>query len=48
MSLARLWCAGGRKGEGLELLSGVHARFSEGFGTRDLVEARGLLEALES
>jgi tetratricopeptide (TPR) repeat protein len=45
-SLARLWRKLGRIHEAHELLAPVHARFSEGFETADLVTAKTLLEQL--
>jgi predicted ATPase/DNA-binding winged helix-turn-helix (wHTH) protein len=45
-SLARLWRKLGRVREAHELLAPVHARFSEGFETADLVAAKTLLEQL--
>jgi predicted ATPase len=44
--LGRLLHASGRSAEARALLTPVHASFSEGFGTRDLKEARALSEAL--
>lgn len=46
-SLARLWRDGGRVAEARTLLAEVYGRFTEGFATRDLAEARALLEALQ-
>jgi DNA-binding winged helix-turn-helix (wHTH) protein/tetratricopeptide (TPR) repeat protein len=46
MSLARLWSGQGKREEARELLSGVYGWFTEGFGTRDLQEARELLGEL--
>jgi predicted ATPase/DNA-binding winged helix-turn-helix (wHTH) protein len=46
MSLARLWQSQGRGGAARSLLTGVRDRFSEGFGTADLVRAATLLELL--
>ena len=43
MSLSRLWRQGGRAEEGRVLLAATYERFTEGFGTRDLVDARRLL-----
>jgi predicted ATPase len=48
MSAARLLQAQGRAGEARDLLAPVHARFTEGFGTADLVAARALLGELTS
>jgi predicted ATPase len=45
-SLARLWQQQGRKDEARELLAPVYDWFTEGFDTRDLKEARALLEEL--
>ena len=44
--VARLRQAEGRREEGRQALEPVYARFSEGFGTADLVAARTLLDAL--
>ena len=46
MSLARLWRAQQRIRPAQELLAGVYDRFSEGFGTADLVAAGALLQDL--
>ena len=45
-SLARLWGEQGRAAEAREMLAGIYGWFTEGFATRDLVEARSLLEKL--
>ena len=45
-SLARLWQAQGKSAEALALLQPVYDRFEEGFETRDLQEARNLLDEL--
>jgi predicted ATPase len=45
-SLARLWRGQGRSGEALALLQPVYDRFTEGFDTADLKEAKLLLDAL--
>ncbi len=45
-SLARLWRDSDRRVAARELLEAVYGRFSEGFGTVDLVAARGLLTEL--
>jgi hypothetical protein len=42
-----LWRDGGRVAEARTLLADVYGRFTEGFATRDLVEARTLLETLQ-
>jgi hypothetical protein len=44
MSLARLWRAQDRTPEAYCLLASVHSRFTEGFGSVDLVTAKTLLE----
>ena len=45
-SLARLWQAQGRSADAQALLAPVYAWFTEGFETRDLREAKALLEVL--
>ncbi len=45
-SLARLWQRQGKKAEAHELLSNVYNWFTEGFDTKDLQEAKALLEEL--
>jgi predicted ATPase/DNA-binding winged helix-turn-helix (wHTH) protein len=47
MTLARLRVKQGRAEEGRELVSSVYARFTEGFGTRDLKAAGRLLQSLD-
>lgn len=46
MSLARVWREQGKLKEGQELLGRTFAKFTEGFATPDLKEARALLEDL--
>jgi predicted ATPase len=46
MSMARLWRDQGKRGEARELLAPVYGWFTEGFDTRDLKEAKALLDAL--
>jgi class 3 adenylate cyclase/predicted ATPase len=46
MSLARLWRDQGKVQQARELLAPVYGWFTEGFDTRDLKEAKGLLEEL--
>ena len=46
MSLSRLWQQQGKKAEACELLSPVYNWFTEGFDTKDLQEAKALLEEL--
>jgi predicted ATPase len=48
MSMARLWRDQGRRDEARELLAPVYGRFTEGFETLDLKEARALLDELAS
>jgi predicted ATPase/class 3 adenylate cyclase len=47
-SLARLWCDQGKRDEARNLLAPVYGWFTEGLDTRDLEEAKALLEALSS
>ena len=46
MSMARLWRDQGKRDEALELLAPVYGWFTEGFDTRDLKEAKALVEQL--
>ena len=46
MSLARLWRDQGKVNEARELLAPVYSWFTEGFDTRDLKDAKVLLEEL--
>ena len=46
MSMARLWRDQGKRDEARELLARVYDWFTEGFDTRDLKEAKALLEEL--
>jgi predicted ATPase len=46
MSLARLWRDQGKQDEARDLLAPVYGWFSEGFDTRDLKEAKSLLDEL--
>jgi predicted ATPase len=46
MSMARLWHDQGKRGEARDLLAPVYDWFTEGFDTRDLKDAKALLEAL--
>jgi predicted ATPase len=48
MSLARLWREQGKVQQARELLAPVYGWFTEGFDTRDLKEAKALLEELAS
>ncbi len=45
-SLARLWQGQGKMREARKLLAPIYSWFSEGFGTKDLQEAKALLEEL--
>jgi predicted ATPase len=47
MSLARLWQQQGKRAEAHELLAPIYGWFTEGFDTKDLQEAKALLEALK-
>ena len=46
MSMARLWRDEGKVQQARELLAPVYGWFTEGFDTRDLKEAKALLEEL--
>ena len=46
--LARLWCDQGKRDEARNLLAPIYGWFTEGFDTRDLKEAKALLEELQS
>jgi predicted ATPase len=46
MSMARLWRDQGKRDEARELLAPVDGWFTQGFDTRDLKEAKALLEEL--
>ena len=48
MSMARLWRDQGKPQQARELLAPVYGWFTEGFDTRDLKEAKALLDALAS
>ena len=45
-SLGRLWKEQGKKEKAVKLLGEVYERFTEGYGTKDLKEAKALLEEL--
>ena len=45
-SLARLWQRQGKKEEARQMLAEIHGWFTEGFDTKDLQEAKALLEQL--
>jgi hypothetical protein len=46
MSMARLWRDQGKRDEARDLLTPVYGWFTEGFDTRDLKEAKALLDTL--
>jgi predicted ATPase len=46
MSLARLWQQQGKRAAAHELLAPIYGWFTEGFDTKDLQEAKALLDAL--
>jgi predicted ATPase len=46
MSLARLWQQQGKKTEAHQMLSEIYNWFTEGFDTKDLQEAKALIEEL--
>jgi predicted ATPase len=46
MSMAPLWRDQGKRDDARELLAPVYGWFTEGFDTRDLKEAKGLLDEL--
>ncbi len=46
MSLSRLWQQQGRKAEAHRMLAEIYGWFTEGFDTKDLQEAKALLEEL--
>ena len=46
MSLARLWQQQGKQREAHQLLAEIYNWFTEGFDTKDLQEAKALLETL--
>jgi len=48
IALARLWRDQGKVQQARELLAPVYGWFTEGFNTRDLKEAKAILEELEN
>ncbi len=46
MSMARLWRDQGKRDDARELLAPVYGWFTEGFDTRDLKEAKALIDEL--
>jgi predicted ATPase len=47
MSMAQLWRDQGRRDEARDLLAPVYGWFTEGFETRDLMDAKALLAELQ-
>jgi predicted ATPase len=47
MSLSRLWQHQGKQAEARQMLAKIYGWFTEGFDTKDLQEAKALLEELE-
>jgi len=48
MSMARMWCDQGKHQQARDLLAPVYGWFTEGFHTRDLKEAKALLDELHA
>ena len=48
MSMARLWREQGKRQQARELLAPVYGCFTEGFDTRDLQDAKKLLDELSA
>jgi len=46
VSLARVWRQQGKKDEARPMLADIYGWFTEGFDTKDLQEAKALLEEL--
>jgi predicted ATPase len=46
MSLARLWQSQGKTVEARQILTDIYSWFTEGFDTKDLQEAKALIEEL--
>jgi predicted ATPase len=46
MSLARLWQSQGKQHEARQMLADIYGWFTEGFDTKDLQEAKALIDAL--
>ncbi len=46
MSLSRLWQRQGKRKQARKMLAEVYGWFTEGFDTKDLQEAKALLDAL--
>jgi predicted ATPase len=45
--LAKLWMQQGKSAEALDVLASIHSRFTEGFDTRDVKEAKAILAQLQ-
>jgi predicted ATPase len=48
MSMARLWRDQGKRSDAYDLLAPIYARFTEGFDSLDLKEAKALLRKLSA
>jgi predicted ATPase len=48
LSIARLWCAQGKRTQARDLLAPIYGWFTEGFETKDLREAKALIDSLYS
>jgi len=48
MSIARLWCDRDKRNQARDLLAPLYGWFTEGFDTRDLKEAKVLLDELHA
>ena len=46
MSLSQLWAKQGKKAEARQALAEIYGWFSEGFDTKDLIDAKVLIEQL--
>ncbi len=46
--LTRLWRGAGKRPDGIDVLRGVYETFTEGLDTRDLVEARAVLDQVDA
>ena len=47
ISVATLWQAQGKQREARDILSSIYGWFKEGFGSRDLIDAKALLDSLD-
>jgi predicted ATPase len=45
--LARLWMQQGKHAEAVDVLTSIYSRFTEGFDTRDVMEAKAVLAQLQ-